>query len=302
VRTYAKLHLAALACLAFHAAPALADDKAVCLDAFSQGQILRNAHQLVEAREQFKACARAGCPAVVQRNCATWVSELDRIVPTVVLSAKDAAGNDVFDVNVSVDGVALTHRLDGGAIPMNPGPHAFRFQRSDGAEVDRSVLVLEGQATMLVAITFAAVAPLPPAAPTARPAAGATPAAAAEPSGPAHGGAPWHTAGWIAGGAGVVGLGVGSAFGLIAISKKNAAQCDPAGVCTNYGAVSDAKNAGTVADVGFVAGGVLLACGAALLLFTHSSAEAPADGQGATLVAAPMITASGAGALLQGNW
>lgn len=80
-----------------------------------------------------------------------------------------------------------------------------------------------------------------------------------------------------AAGAGVVGLGLGSVFGLQALSKNsdsNASGHCANDVCDGPGKQSrdDARSAGTLSTIGFVAGGVLLA-GGAVLWFTAPSGE-----------------------------
>jgi hypothetical protein len=45
----------------------------------------------------------------------------------------------VSDVRVTVDGRELTTRLDGRPIPIDPGKHAFHFERG-GATFDETVL------------------------------------------------------------------------------------------------------------------------------------------------------------------
>jgi hypothetical protein len=107
--------------------------------------------------------------------------------------------------------------------------------------------------------------------------------------------------GWITGGLGVVGLGVGAAFGVIAVSKKSDASCDATGTCNNYAAVGDAKTAATAANVGLIAGGALVATGAALLLFTHDGGG-KTETRGAGVHAAPMVGLTGGGVLLEGRW
>ncbi len=70
------------------------------------------------------------------------------------------------------------------------------------------------------------------------------------------------------GGAGAVGLVVGSIFGIVSIGKKSDADghCDAANVCDDegLGLRKDAISAGNVSTVAFVVGGVLVAGGAAL--------------------------------------
>ena len=81
MKTALLVALGASATLATTAA--LADDKAACLSASQQAQNLRDAHKLVEARAQLRVCARKECPAVVQRDCLTWLGEVERSLPTV---------------------------------------------------------------------------------------------------------------------------------------------------------------------------------------------------------------------------
>jgi len=40
-----------------------------------RGQILRDEHKLVEARDALRSCASVGCPAIVQNDCAGWLAE-----------------------------------------------------------------------------------------------------------------------------------------------------------------------------------------------------------------------------------
>jgi hypothetical protein len=303
------------------ASAAHADPKAACVEASSKAQRMRGAHQLLEARDQLRVCAAAACPAVVQSDCATWLEEVERAIPTVVLSAKDGAGNDVFDVTVSVDGAPLAGKLDGSALAMNPGPHTFHFVRADGTTTDRQVLVQEGQKAIAVEARLGAiVAPAPKTTPAVGTAGGAASATGGAASGtgagasgaagagtaagaPAShgGGSAWHTVGWIAGALGVVGLGVGSVFGVIAVSKKSDAQCDATNACNNWSAVGDSRNAATVANVGLIAGGALVATGGALLLFTHD-AGGTSEGRTASVSAAPMVGPTGGGVTLTGRW
>jgi hypothetical protein len=273
---------------ALREAPAFADEKAACFEAAGKGQTLRDAHKLVEARVQFRICAAATCPPAVQTDCTGWLGDADKAVPTVVLSAKDVSGEDAFDVSVSLDGTPVAARLDGAAIPVDPGPHTFRFQWPDGTTVDRQTLVPEGQKAMVVSAVRAA-------APTAPPQPVSTAPAVAKPSD-----GPWHTIGWIVGGVGVAGIGLGVAFTAVTLSDKSAAQCNSAGVCSKYSSVSSARSAAPVAGTGLIGGSALVLAGAALLLFTRESTEAPA--QARDLHVAPMIAREANGVSLIGTW
>jgi hypothetical protein len=279
---------AAAAAALLAATPARADDVATCIAASSQGQNFRNAHRLVEAREQLRLCARIECPAVIQSDCSNWLAEVEKGLPTVVVSAKTPAGVDLFDVTVTVDSMPLTRKLDGQSVPMNPGPHAFHFELPDGTKVDRRVLVREGEKNQAVAVVLA-------------PAAGA--AGAAAPATPpfkeasAEGSSTWKTLGWIAAGVGVVGIGVGSAFGIAAVVDKNNANCDSNHTC-DAGLLSSAHSAAAASDVGFIAGGILLAGGLALVLLSPSGGHEAT----ASLRVAPSAGPGSAGAVMGGAW
>ncbi len=110
--------------------------------------------------------------------------------------------------------------------------------------------------------------------------------------------------GWITGGVGVAGLALGTIFGIMAMGDKNGAHCDASGAC-DPGKLSDANSAATISTVGFIAGGVLVAGGVALVLFGPSgntASAAPASGAGTTLKLAPLVGARDAGLLLGGSW
>jgi hypothetical protein len=275
---------------------AMADDKAACLDAAAKGQRLRGAHQLVEAREQMRACAAAQCPAVVQTDCARWLDEVEAALPTVVVAAKNGSGVDLFDVKVSVDGKLVASKLDGQGAAMNAGPHTFHFEGADGTSVDQQVMIKEGEKNQVVSVVLGA-------SPAAAPGPAGLPATVPE-TAPATS-SPLRTVGWVLGGAGMVGLGVGAVFGLVAMSDKNAAHCVD-NLC-DPGKASGIKSAALVSDIGWIAGGVLLATGAGLVLFAPSghaeSAAGTASAQGAAaLRVTPVAIAGGGGALLGGAW
>jgi hypothetical protein len=102
--------------------------------------------------------------------------------------------------------------------------------------------------------------------------------------------------GWVLGGAGVLGLGVGTAFGVIAIGDKSAANCT-SNVC-DHGTVNGIKTSALVSDIGWISGGVLLATGAALVLFAPKDSRAPNVG----LELAPTVTTRGGGFAAAALW
>ncbi len=130
-------------------------DVQACLGASEKGQRARSAGKLREAREQFLSCSSDVCPAMVRRDCAQWQGEVIATLPSIVLGAKDRAGRDLFDVTVSVDGETLVRKLDGKSLPIDPGPHTFKFEMAGAPPVTERALVKEGEKTRVIAVTFA---------------------------------------------------------------------------------------------------------------------------------------------------
>ncbi len=268
---------------------ALAQDRDACFAAASQGQAQRDAHKLIEARDSFRVCAQEVCPRSMRGDCAGWLDEVERSLPTVVVSAKDASGASLTDVTVAVDGRPFLAKLEGKSEPLDPGAHSFLFARSDGVHVEREIVVEEGRKDIEVAVVLTSAL---------RERAGAQVDAAA----PRGASSPW---GWGLGAAGITAIVVAAVAGGVAIEDKAAAHCDATGQC-DHGPLSDARTAARVADVGLVAGGVLLASGAAVLLWSPGPARkdgSHADGSHvAGLRLAPSIGAGGAGLLLGADW
>ncbi len=247
-------------------AGARADGAAACDDAFDRSQVKRDEGKLVEARQLFRACSARACSPTQQKLCTKWLGEVEGRVPSVILSAKDATGSDLTDVTVTMDGVQLAKGLDGRAVDVDPGQHAFVFTAPDGARAETKVLVEERGKGKLVSVRFAppATAATPPAAPPQSPP-------------PADAGSPLRTAGFVTGAVGLGGLVVGTVFGALALADKGS-DCQN-GLC-NPGTSATVYTQAHVSTAGFVGGGVLLAGGVTMVLVAR-----PHDGTGGVSVA-----------------
>lgn len=147
---------ASLALLAMPIAPVHADEtKQGCVDAHAEGQQLRKDGKLLESGRVFRSCAQRGCPQVVQAECARWLAEVEEATPTVVFDAVDASGSTVTSVSVYVDDRLAAERLDGRALPVDPGEHNFAFVSRDGARSEQRVLVLEGDRNRKIRVRIA---------------------------------------------------------------------------------------------------------------------------------------------------
>jgi hypothetical protein len=279
--------LASACALTASATTARADDKTDCAAAYTAGQAQRDGGEFTRARESLALCARPVCKEWMVAECARWLDDVERRQPTVLLFADGAHGELVDIVRVELDdGKPFAKDLDGRALALDPGRHTLAFVARDGTTVSVTKVIAEGQKAVAIKATFETKAVAP----------AATPEAVDASSSVAPASRPWRTAGWIMGGVGVAGLAAGGIFGLVALNKKGSSHCDASNVC-DAGTSSGIKSAALLSDVGFVAGSVLLAGGAAILLF------GPGKGAARTgLGVSPVVAASGGGVVLGGRF
>ena len=178
---------------------------------------------------------------------------------------------------VSRDDVVVGEAQWGESVPVDPGTRTITA-RADGytswtTEVD--IPAAASETTVDVpeleqADEAAAPAPGPAAASEPATAAGSEQHHGRSPTGDPTRGDTQRTIGVALGGVGVVGIAVGSVFGLLAIAKQSEAdrECRPPDgtLCSAAGveAGKDGTTFGDVSTIAFVAGGVLLVGGAAL--------------------------------------
>jgi len=229
------------ACLAF-ASTALADDKSVCVAAYSSAQDLRAASKLVEAARELRTCASASCPAFISRDCSTWLAEVESSTPTIVLSAKDDGGKDLTSVRVEVDEAPLADHLDGIAVAINPGLHHFVFH-FDGATAVTDAVVDAGQKNRVVDVVFARPRVVRPQTRVVT--------------------SPLRTWGVVTLVAGAAVLLAGSASGVAAIVEKSD-HC--VGNTCDVGTLSTLDVEATLSTIGIIGGVVLAGVGVALVL------------------------------------
>ncbi|MDB5218169.1 MAG: uncharacterized protein JWO86_6096 [Myxococcaceae bacterium] len=224
--------------------PAKGGAKAACLAAHEEATSLLTQKKPHAAHDKFVMCARVECPTVVRKECGEQLAVVEKDAPTVALEAHDESGADTTAVKVTLDGAALTERLTGSAVDVEPGEHVFRFERGDGKSIEQKVLVVEGEKNRKVVADFASLVPKPP-------------------PGDGHPVTP-HEAkkipvlAYVAGGVGIVGLG---GFALFALTGKGAekdlaSSCNPN--CTND-QLSPVKRDYLFADISLVIGVVAAA-------------------------------------------
>jgi hypothetical protein len=268
--------LLGMATEALAAEPTIAE----CLASNDKSISLRGDHKLLAARKELLVCAASTCPAEVRKECMRRIDTVNSSLPTVVIEAKDGGGNDLVAVKVTMDGEVLTEKLDGSALSMDPGAHTFTFEVAGQPPITKQLVIREGQKDRREVLQFGAPASATPS-PAAAPAAKTTANPAIETSVDqvsSSSGGTQKTLALVAGGVGVVGVAVGSIFGLSSMSKHSEAEDQCPGACSNQAGVdlwNDARSAGNISTIAFAVGGVGLATGA-ILWFTAKPSRSSA--------------------------
>lgn len=198
------------------AAPSALADKAACSKAYTQAQVQKKAGKLTEAKKNLLQCAQKSCPGFINSECAKWLNEVESSLPTIVIAASDATGNDLTDVTVSSDGNKLTDKLGGMAIEVDPGQHTLRFEHEGAPPIEKKVLVREGEKARVIKVQFEA----PATSNTSTPGGGSKADAGARVD-TSSGGSSSKTIAYVLGGVGIVGLGSFAYFGLTGSSQRS---------------------------------------------------------------------------------
>jgi hypothetical protein len=277
--------LAALAALAALFAPrpaAAADPVDACAEASEQSQVLRDRGELRAARELIVKCASSECPSVIRVDCAEWLTAVDSKMPSIVVRAKDREGRDQVDVRVLFDGKEVAAKLDGRAIPVDPGQHTLRFEQPGSPPVEQSILVREGEKNRFVDVVLGAAAEPPPPPPVAE------------------GGFRIPAASWVLAGGAVVGGAGFTYFGLRAKNDVNDMRSTCAPNCPEE-RVDAAKRDAIIANVSLGVGAAALGVAVVLVITGQPDSTPPAKKAGSS--APPRLTAGiapspGGGSLL----
>jgi hypothetical protein len=282
--------------------PARADE-AACIAAAENELALRKAGKLRDALKELAVCAAATCSAEVRAECAQRIPQVQKALPTLLLAATDEGGKEVGAVTVTLDGAPFAASLDGRAVAVDPGTHTLRFEAAGKSPAEKTVIVHEGDKARRVAVVLAVAEEAPVV---------AAPIAAPEETPTTTSSHPWTTrkkAALASAVVGLVGVGVGSGFGIASFSQWSASKSDcsaaPAPCSSHAQAVSDQQAASTSAIVSNVAFGIGAAgiVTAAVLWLTAPSDRGP-DGSGdkVSVRISPMVGGSASGVVLSGGF
>src|SRR5579871_5032113 len=115
-------------------------DDAACIAASDREIALRKAGKLQESLKELATCSDAACSPVIRTECTKRIAQLRAALPTLLLRAKDAAGNPLAQVTVTLDGAPFTDSLDGQALPAVPGSHKLHFEVAGQPPEDRAIV------------------------------------------------------------------------------------------------------------------------------------------------------------------
>jgi len=255
----------------------------------------------VEARARARRDGQADREKTASEHVAALEPKLSRLTISVPPNVAVPA------LRVFRDGSEVGRAAWGTPMPVDPGEHSVEARGEGfkswsrtlhiGADADAQTVTLEALEPEV------APAPEPPPAASPEPKPLASPAPVAPPP-PAHrspdraaNGDDQRTLAYVLGGVGLVGVGVGSYFGLRAYSKwsDSDAGCPRNDQCTSAGAeaAKDARSAADVSTVSFAVGGVALGIGT-LLFFTSK----PSPEKHGSIWIRPSVSTHGADAAL----
>jgi hypothetical protein len=249
--------------------------KASCAQAYESAQESRASGQLQETQKRLSICARPECPSFVQKDCARWLEEVDRELPSVVVSAPGLDAEAAQQMTLQVDGKPVINPLGGAPLALDPGRHELVAATPGHPPVTRVVMAQQGVQSRQVTLDFAGTTEeLKP---------NTVVADAGEE------GLSLRPYAYVAWGVGAVGLGMFAVLGTLGRADEQALQDDCPNVTTDPALVSsgvclqstadereaDYEREFLFADVGLVTGIVGLAAGTALFIVSAAEGSAP---------------------------
>jgi hypothetical protein len=107
-----------------------------------------------EARELLATCLKATACGGLVPKCAALYDRVATDRATVVPVVTDESGQPRVDVQVKMDGQLLISKLDGRALPVEPGLHEFTFGTDRGVFATEKVQINEGQRNRLITVSM----------------------------------------------------------------------------------------------------------------------------------------------------
>jgi hypothetical protein len=290
---FARMRLASaigfnIVAIAAFTSAAHAQQRSDCLAAHADAQMLRKRGSLMAAHEKLLVCAQEGCPALVANDCATWISEIEASLSSVVFAVSDELGQDVVDARVFANGKLISERADGRAVSIDPGTYTFRFEAPPRAAVEETVSIRQSEKNRIVRVEFGALD-------SDKPGQMALPEFTQAPELPKaskRGGIPIGT--WVLGGVALAGAGAFTTFALLGHGKyEDGKKCRTNARCKNLDELIDSgKRDYVVANIAL--GAAVASAGAAIIVYLVDSGSAPKKPSPNALQIEPDLASRGA--------
>ncbi|SRR6266540_1435745 len=264
-----------------------AQGKQECMTAYEQAQELRHRGELLKSRQRMLVCAQPTCHTVISRDCTKWVTEVEELIPSVLVSARTSAGKDIGEHELFVDGQPLDPSAGTSPILLDPGRHTIRYTAAGFVPYEDTIVMSVGDRNRMVRIVLRAVNE-PPAASSSSP--GGAPDARLSAS--TEGGS--LALPLVLAGVSVAALGASAYFYFTGVADARDMQRSTAdGGCKPNCPESDVDAARTKILIGNVGFGVgLVAAGAAVWTYLASRPSTP-PARGSTSTPARQSTAVG---------
>jgi hypothetical protein len=233
----------------------------------------------IEAATSAKAQGNSAREAVARQRAAALAPRLPKLTISVAPALKHVAG-----LEITRDGVVVREPEWGLPLPADPGQHEVTAKAPGHVSFETKVKVTgEGTAANVSVPELAAQAAATPALTGRKPAepVPTEPAPAEAAASTSHGLGATRTVALLVGGIGVVGVGLGTAFGLASKAKHDQAARDCNGLaCPDKDALAEADAAqanGNISTVMMIVGGVGLAAGVTLWLAAPKESRPSAE-------------------------
>jgi hypothetical protein len=235
--------------------------------------------------------------AAHRAEAAKLAGELEAKIPTLKLTIEGVPAGKV--PTVQVDGSLVPNAALAEPRMVNPGKHVVTARVESGPVTTNEVTVKEGEKRAIVLTIQPATAPAPSTtatepvspgtAPTSFESKSPPPPPPQDVAPPKNAGDTQRTIALVTGGVGVVGLAVGTFFGLSAKSKASDADkiCPTSTTCNSTAGTTlrhDAIGKANVATVMFIGSTVLLGAGIVLWVTAPSSSDKPGESKRETAI------------------
>jgi hypothetical protein len=196
------------------AAQEAAPSKASCAEAYESAQENRVSGALQQTRARLAFCAQTECPSFVQKDCARWLEEVDKELPSVVVSvvgleSDSSATSSSQPVSLKIDGHEVPDPLSGNAISLDPGKHELVLERPGAEPITRTILAQQGVQNRSVEFSLT------------NGSRGSDSSSSVDLDSASSGASPMRTAAYVAWGVGAVGLGAFAVLGTLARTDKD---------------------------------------------------------------------------------